>query len=729
MKISLGTRIAITIVIIQILFSAALFSTLESIFDELLENEIALQKKSLKSLFTATLSPLLFSQDFTSAQYFLSTLQKKMPNILYVEAKDQFGHIAATVGKYIETDNSSDIESIFHISFNLYQTAQPVGVIKVSYSLKSHLLLKDKLTSTFINTLIGLLLLSVFAAIFITQKQTKGLRYLVGKISSISKGEYPEIEVIKSTDEIGDLSRCFKDMVNSLESRNELFIKQFNTLKEAQRLTHIGNWEFNHDTQNIIWSDEVYRIFGYSNNDFSPNHESFIDAVYPEDKAMVNELFSNSIQNKTQYDCTHRITTLDDNIKTVHELCTTSYDNDGNPIISYGTVQDITEQKAAADHLQQNQKMDALGKLTGGVAHDFNNMLGVIDGYSSLLKERLQGQPKLLAYAAHIDGASKRAIDLTSQLLSFTRKRAISEDIVDLNKAIGNNVSFIETSLTAKIKFTFNKESSISPVKLNESMLNDSILNICINASHAMPDGGNLTITIKNIHLEQSDVKNRTNVKCGDYVSISISDTGHGMSAETKRRIFEPFYSTKGEEGTGLGMSQVYGFVEQSKGFIDVFSSLGHGTRIVLNFPIYSDKESSSTLKTQGKLVQLKGNQEIILIVDDEESLLELNKEILESNGYKVLTANNGGDALTILNNQNIDLLLTDVIMPGMDGYELAAKAMETHHDLKVQVISGFDDDRIREGLPVELYSERLNKPVSSTALLKRIQNIFKLPK
>lgn len=387
------------------------------------------------------------------------------------------------------------------------------------------------------------------------------------------------------------------------------------------------------------------------------------------------------------------------------------------------SFRDLTEFKLQEEQLRRSQKMDALGKLTGGIAHDFNNMLGIVTGYAELLGNALINEEKLAQYAHEIHRAGERGANLTRKLLSFSQHVAVNTDSVDINALIINQQHMLETSLTPRINLVHELAASIWPVCLDSDDFEDAIINICINAMHAIDANGQVTIHTENVQL-RSVTAQQKNLPSGDYVLLSITDTGEGMDEATKQQIFDPFYTTKGEQGTGLGLSQVYGFVERSKGAIDVTSTPGRGTQLRLYFPrasTDSDIEETSNKLTQADL----GGNETILVVDDEEKLLGLCTEILRSQGYKVLAANNCSEALQLLEGNRVDLMFSDVVMPDMDGYELALIVAEKYPAIKIQMASGFSDDRQSAMADNILHQNLLPKPYRAFTLLRKIRELM----
>ena len=282
----------------------------------------------------------------------------------------------------------------------------------------------------------------------------------------------------------------------------------------------------------------------------------------------------------------------------------------------------------------------------------------------------------------------------------------------------------LEKTLTARIKLGFELEVDLWPVCLDKSALQDSILNISINAMHAITDTGSLTIKTQNVSLD-AEGASQLNIKPGDYAVISFSDTGTGMDEVTQLKVFDPFFTTKGESGIGLGLSQVYGFVQQSYGAIHVSSQPGLGTQMVIYLPrLTSSASVEAILETPNSSWDYSGD-ETILVVDDEDALCSLANDILVNHGYKVLCARSSEKALEILKTETVDLLFSDVIMPGMDGYELASRVNKDYPDIKIQMASGFSDMRHKSEFDEKMHQQRLLKPYSSIKLLHRIRSLL----
>ncbi len=395
-----------------------------------------------------------------------------------------------------------------------------------------------------------------------------------------------------------------------------------------------------------------------------------------------------------------------------------------NQVYFQALIRDITESKQLKDQLQRSQKMEALGKLTGGIAHDYNNMLGVILGFSELLETRLGDQPKLRDYAHRITQAGNRSKKLTQKLLSFSRHKHMDSTLVNLNTVLKDIKHMLEKILTASIKLELTLADDLWLAWLDQNDLEDALLNMCINAMHAMPEGGHLSLTTVNIRLNESEAT-MYGVAAGEYIQLTISDTGIGMNEQTLSKIFDPFFSTKGERGTGLGMSQVYGFLKRSDSGIQIQSQIDKGTSIALFFPRCKAQSTDADIDRL-ELNQLTSSG-TILVVDDEPALRELAGDILSSHGYKVFSAENGQQALEILDHHPVDLVFSDIIMPDMNGYQLATQIRTLHPDTTILLVSGYTDstDTPRQSHPTEI-EHILQKPYSKNTLLAKVNDLLK---
>lgn len=410
------------------------------------------------------------------------------------------------------------------------------------------------------------------------------------------------------------------------------------------------------------------------------------------------------------------------------ERCTISSVRDSSGrIVNYVAVKrDITERVALEERLRQSQKMEAVGQLAGGVAHDFNNILTAISGYSDLLLRNLKdGDPKR-AYAAEIKKASERAAALTQQLLAFSRRQVISPKVVNLNNIVKDMARMLGRIIGENIDLVTLLSEDLWNVKVDPNQIEQVIMNLSVNAKDAMPDGGKLIIETANVHLDEEYAKIHAPLQPGPYVMLAITDTGCGMDAETLSHIFEPFFTTKEKgKGTGLGLATVYGIVKQSDGYIWVYSEPGKGTTFKIYFPpVWEELSKEDT--SEHPISDLTG-KETILLVEDETSVRQLLKNVLEMHGYKVLDAGNGKDALAVADEYkgDIHLLITDVVMPGMGGPALSEKILQTRPNMKVIYMSGYTNDALLHCGDLKESALYLQKPFPLTSLVEKAREIL----
>ena len=568
---------------------------------------------------------------------------------------------------------------------------------------------------TFIATAILIILIGIY---WLERLISSPLNILAEQARGSELNQYPDFPISKGNDEISLLGNVLNNMVALTKKREE-------QLQITQKLSKIGGWNIDYADHSMSLSDEAYDIFELEKSLRNLTPDKIAHLFHPYDIEKIEKAHKKSMQFQTPYDITHRLQMANGKIKTVHVYSETLFDSEGKPISTEGTIQDITEQASKDEQLRRTQKMDALGKLTGGVSHDINNILGIILGYSELLQRNPTIDDKNKKYISEIIQASKRASKLTSKLLSFSRKEIKIANSVNINELLIDELHMLEKTLTVRIKLKLELDDNLWSVWLDKDELEDAILNISINAMHAMPNGGKLILSTKNLTLDDFDIRTME-IPAGDYVLFTIADTGIGMGQDTVHQIFEPFFTTKGDKGTGLGMSQVYGFVKRSNGAIHIYSDLGHGTRISLYFPRYLKNHASAKAEPESEeLVLAATGSTTVLVVDDETSLRALMQEILSSKGYKTLLAEDANEALEILKNESVDLVLSDVIMPEMGGYELASIIQEKYPEIKIQMISGYADDSVGDSETNNLHINRIQKPFTANTLLQRVHKIL----
>jgi PAS domain S-box-containing protein len=384
-------------------------------------------------------------------------------------------------------------------------------------------------------------------------------------------------------------------------------------------------------------------------------------------------------------------------------------------------AEDITERRSLEKQLLQSQKMEAIGRLAGGIAHDFNNLLGVILGHSDMLTEQIGANDRLRKSVEATRHAAERAAALTMQLLAFSRKQVIEPTVIDLNASVMEIEKMLHRVIGEDIELAIKLQPELGRVKADAGQLSQVLMNLAVNSRDAMPGGGKLVIETADVELDDTYVRQHLGAKPGSFVMLAVSDTGIGMDSETLSHIFEPFFTTKETgKGTGLGLSMVYGIIKQSNGYIMAYSEPGRGTTFKIYFP--RTEESVSAQKKTDQAIP--GGSETILVVEDEPALRELACVLLEDAGYTVLESSGVEDALETAKDlgRTIDLLLTDVVMPRMDGRELAKRMVALRPNLKVLYMSGYADDVIMHRGVLTEGAVLVQKPFTKSTLLQKVR-------
>jgi nitrogen-specific signal transduction histidine kinase/CheY-like chemotaxis protein len=401
-------------------------------------------------------------------------------------------------------------------------------------------------------------------------------------------------------------------------------------------------------------------------------------------------------------------------------------------------LMDVTERKAAEEtrkrlkiveeQLRQSQKMEAVGKLAGGVAHDFNNLLTAISGYSDLLLHRLPDYSTLRRDVEEIRKAGDRAATLTRQLLAFSHRQVLQPKVLDLNNVVTKMGQMLRRLIGEDIELSIDLSPSLSLVKADPGQIEQVIVNLVVNARDAMPDGGRITIATTGADLSSSYAAVHPEVVPGPHVLLSVANTGHGMNDETQMHLFEPFFTTKeGGKGSGLGLATVYGIVQQSGGHLRVNSAADRGSTFLIYLPRVEPPEDGVQGADRSLLPHPSPGTETVLLAEDEEVVRRFAREILSGNGYKVLEAGSGREALLLSEayRGEIQLLLTDVVMPKMSGRELTERIRPLRPDLRILYMSGYTDDAILRHGVLEDGIPFLQKPFTPEGLARKVREVL----
>jgi two-component system, cell cycle sensor histidine kinase and response regulator CckA len=389
-------------------------------------------------------------------------------------------------------------------------------------------------------------------------------------------------------------------------------------------------------------------------------------------------------------------------------------------------AEDVTDRRVLERQLRMAQKMEAVGRLSGGIAHDFNNLLGVIIGYSQVLKRSLGSANPLFEHAEEIEKASQRAVSLTRQLLAFSRQQVLEPVILNLNTLVTDMEKMLPRLIGEDVALELNLDPELAQVKADPGQIEQVIMNLAVNARDAMPDGGRLTIQTANVDLDLAYTRQHPGSRVGPHVMLAVRDTGTGIDPEIQSQIFEPFFTTKErDKGTGLGLATVYGVVKQSGGYIAVDSEKGKGARFSVYLPRVAQGVSTTETKT-APLASIRGS-ETILLVEDAEPLRKLANMFLRESGYNVLTASDGAEALEVARKHfgPIDLLLTDVVMPGINGRVLAERLAPLQPRMKVLYMSGYTDAFIAGHGVLEAGTHLLHKPFTQEVLARKVREVL----
>jgi len=454
--------------------------------------------------------------------------------------------------------------------------------------------------------------------------------------------------------------------------------------------------------------------------------QPFERLVHPEDLPLALELLGRVVRGELRPASQFRVRTAKSDYR-VGEFSATPQLHEGRLVGILGIGRDVTERVQLEQQLRQAQKMEAVGRLAGGIAHDFNNILTAITGYADLLLEDLGATDPRRQDADEIHKAADRAAGLTRQLLAFSRQQVLQPTVLEVNKLVSDLEKMLRRLLGEDVALTTQLAPTTGRVKADPGQLEQVILNLAVNARDAMPNGGKLTLETGNVDLDESYATDHYPARAGPFVMLAVSDTGTGMSEATQAHMFEPFFTTKEKgKGTGLGLATVYGIVKQSGGFIWVYSEVGHGTTFKLYLPRVQELAERASQPAQTPARAARGT-ETVLVVEDEAPVRSVARQVLERHGYTVLEAPSAEAALDLATRYSgaIHLLLTDVVMPGLNGRELATRLADLRPDARVIFMSGYTDDAVTRHGVLEPGSAYVQKPFTPDAIARKVREVL----
>jgi two-component system, cell cycle sensor histidine kinase and response regulator CckA len=481
-------------------------------------------------------------------------------------------------------------------------------------------------------------------------------------------------------------------------------------------------WMTDPAKREVLYVSSAYEtVWGRTCESLLQQPQSFFDAVHPDDYPRV--LGAQQSELGFPYELEYRIVRPDFSVRWIRDRAFPVRDATGMVIRIAGLAEDVTKKRQLETPMRQSQKMQAIARMAGGMAHDFNNLLSVIFGHSALLGAGSPSQERLRDSVTEINRAAERAAVLTGQLSAFGGQQSVEPQVLDLGSVLGDSKSLLQRLIGEGVRLTMFLSPNLSRVKIDPSQINQVLVNLVVNASDAMPQGGELTIETRNVELEADSATGHRETATSRYVLLALSDTGGGMAPEAQAQIFDPFISGK-RDHPGLGIWVVDTILQQNGGHFALASHPGLGTTFSIYLPAFKEALERSP---QAPPSQRLSRNETILLVEDEDPVREVNTLLLESLGYRVLQVSDAEEALKLGQNKKvkIDLLFTDVMMPGMSGRELAEAFRALHPNIKILFQSGYTDDTVlRQGV-LQTEVPFLQKPFSIETLEKKIRNLF----
>lgn len=728
----------------------------------ILEQQIS-QARSLTQSVAVSAGGWLASRDLTGLQEIIDA-QKGYPEVLFAMALDRDGLVLAHTdparrGQFVTDIPVRPQVTALHSGPKLVDIISPamvagqhVGWVRVGVGQHASVKRIAALSRDGVGYALVAILVGVIIAFLIGSRLTRRLNAIRETAEAVSAGQPDRRAPEGGADEAAQLAHCFNQMLDELALRDTEMRNSYQALRNSERLlqqsqeiAHLGSWELNLANNDLSWSDEVYQIFGWKPQEFPATYDAFMEVVHPDDRQRVNNAYLTSLEQKRDgYEIEHRIIRHGTGeIRFVYEKCQHFRDDAGNIIRSLGMVHDITETKRTEiereklqAQLLQSQKMESIGLLTGGIAHDFNNMLGAILGYAELIKQTTSPTPDpenhTPKYVDEILTAGNRAKELIAQMLLFSRlspdTREGDAPTTPLKPVAKEVVHMLRSSIPSSIEVSFDIDNADLQARILPVHLHQILLNLVINARDAIGEYGRIDVA-----LSQTLATGTCNA-ChatfdGEYVELSVHDSGKGIPDHSLNKVFDPFFTTKAVgKGSGMGLSVVHGIVHALGGHVTVESVPNQGTTIRVLLPAVS-AESVETAKVVAPLMELADSALSglrIMVVDDEQAIASMLQELLNMHGAIVSAYNQPHEALTAFLSDpgGFDLVITDETMPGLTGLDMARDMLKMQPDLPVILCTGYSEQVNADIARKNGIAAFMHKPLEINALLHSIQEL-----
>jgi two-component system cell cycle sensor histidine kinase/response regulator CckA len=526
-------------------------------------------------------------------------------------------------------------------------------------------------------------------------------------------------------DQVIGASSIMRDVTERRRAQ-EMLTQSQERLQMALKAARMGTWHWDIGASELTWDDGLERLYDLAPGERITSYEQFLQRVYPEDRAFVEQSVEHAIKGLGGLDYEFRIVLPNGRVRWLADQGRLVRDADGKVVSLTGICLDVTERKQVEERLRQAQRMESVGQLAGGIAHEANNMMSVVLGCADYVLQRPDLSEPVRQDVEQIWRAAKRTAGVTQQLLAFSRRQVLQPQVLDLNATVRELEPILARTLGESSSLRLHLSPSLGRVRADPGQLEQVLINLTLNARDAMGDAGRLTVETMNVVLDARYVAGKPveTLQPGEYAALIVTDTGHGMNQETLGRVFEPFFTTKGVgEGTGLGLSTVYGIVKQSGGFIWAYSEPGLGTTFKLYFPLIEPVEVPGEVPVPSEPGH---GEEIVLIAEDEPMVRNIMARTLRDSGYTVLEASSGREALEWLERRGgeVNLVVADVVMPGMGGREMTARLAERWPKVPILFTSGYTGlDVVRRGL-LEEGREFIQKPLAPEELIGKVRQL-----